>query len=73
LNKNISQSFQVLKSTNLSAGWCDESECGATLKRIFEETGYCLDPHTAVAMNVAERKRTSKDVPVRIGENILKY
>ena len=54
----------MTNSANLKAGWCSESECKTTLKRVFEEHGYCLDPHTAVAVNVAERYRTSTAIPV---------
>jgi threonine synthase len=36
----------------------------ATIKRVFEETGYLMDPHTAVAWEVAERMQT--DAPVLV-------
>ena len=52
--------------SNIVADWCDESDCRRTLRRVYDDHGYCVDPHTAVAVNVAERKRTSLDVPVRI-------
>jgi hypothetical protein len=31
----FSKIYQVLKSTNLSACWCDKAECDATLKHIL--------------------------------------
>jgi threonine synthase len=36
----------------------------ATVRRVFEETGYLMDPHTAVAWEVAER--VSDDAPVLV-------
>jgi threonine synthase len=36
----------------------------ATVRRVFEETGYLLDPHTAVAWEVAER--TADDAPMLV-------
>ena len=54
----------MTNSANLKAGWCSEFECKTTLKRVFDEHRYCLDPHTAVAVNVAERCRTSTAIPV---------
>ena len=43
-----------LKQT-FSAGWCTEEDTLSTIKRIFDETGYLMDPHTAVAQCVYER------------------
>ncbi len=36
----------------------------ATIRRVFEDTGYLLDPHTAVAWEVAERLRDDSPVLV---------
>ncbi len=36
------------------ASFCDEEECRQTISDYFEEYGYVLDTHTAVAINVAE-------------------
>jgi len=43
-----------LKKT-FSAGWCTEEDTLETIKRVFHETGYLMDPHTAVAQCVYER------------------
>ena len=43
-----------LKQT-FSAGWCTEEDTLHIIKRVFEETGYLMDPHTAVAQCVYER------------------
>jgi threonine synthase len=43
-----------LKRT-FSAGWCSEEDTLATIRRVFQDTGYLMDPHTAVAQCVYER------------------
>ncbi len=55
----------------------DESLC--TIKRVFDETGYLMDPHTAVAWEVAERTRDDNPVLVvstahwaKFGADVLK-
>lgn len=42
----------------------DSEECLRTIKRVFDGTGYLLDPHTAVAFEVAERLRGENPVLV---------
>lgn len=39
------------------AGWSDEAEAGAASRRLFEGSGYLIDPHTAVAVSVLEKMR----------------
>jgi len=52
--------FQVgeaVKQTLLKdfyAGWCDEDETKSVIKRVFEQFGYLIDPHTAVGYKVWE-------------------
>jgi threonine synthase len=55
------------------------SESLATVKRVWEEEGYLLDPHTAVAWEVAERTRDQNPVLVvstahwaKFGRDVLK-
>ncbi len=38
------------------------AECFATIKQVFDEHGYLLDPHSAVAWTVAERLREDKPI-----------
>lgn len=40
---------------DFDAGRTDEDETLATIARIYRECGYLIDPHTAVAVSVAER------------------
>jgi threonine synthase len=37
------------------AGRADEAEVAATIRRVWGDAGYMLDPHTAVAVAVAEK------------------
>lgn len=47
---------------DFTGGYADEAEVAATIRRIYEKTGYVIDTHTAVASTVYEKYReTSKD------------
>jgi len=48
---------------DFASGRADETETAATIARMLEKTGEVLDPHTAVAVTVAER-HLSPDVPM---------
>jgi threonine synthase len=39
----------------IEPGWVDEQEVSATIAKVFKQTGYVLDTHTAVAAAVSER------------------
>jgi threonine synthase len=43
--------------SDFRAGWADEEEAGAAARRLFEGSGYLIDPHTAVAVSVLEKLR----------------
>jgi threonine synthase len=77
--------FQVDRDTfaamrDLFTGdWVTNDEGLATIKRIFDETGYLMDPHTAVAWEVAERMRGEDPVLIvstahwaKFGTDVLK-
>jgi threonine synthase len=44
---------------NFEAGRADEQETAGTMKRMLADTGYVLDPHTAVGVAVAGRFETT--------------
>lgn len=50
------------------ADWVSNGDCLKTIKKTYDETGYLMDPHTAVAQTVSDRykKRYGSDVPVVI-------
>ncbi|WGD30304.1 threonine synthase [Ancylobacter sp. WKF20] len=48
---------------DFDAGRADEAQTGETIARVWQETGYLLDPHTAVAVSVAERAAHDPRVP----------
>ena len=49
----------------LSGGYATEEEVKATIRRVFQETGYILDPHTAVAVSVyqAYQQKSGDNTP----------
>jgi threonine synthase len=48
----------------LTADWVTNDESLATIKRVYDDYGYLMDPHTAVAWEVAERLRGEDPVLV---------
>lgn len=47
---------------DFNGGYANEAEVAATIRRIYEKTGYVIDTHTAVASTVYEKYReSSKD------------
>ncbi|MCK0209115.1 threonine synthase [Starkeya koreensis] len=48
---------------DFDAGRTDEAQTAETIARVLRETGYLLDPHTAVAVSVAERIKHDPRVP----------
>lgn len=54
-----------------TAGHCSEAECGETIRRVFEASGRTrvLDPHTAVAIHVAEAFRRREYLEVDLNKN----
>lgn len=51
-----------LASKEFLAGFTDEEECSTEIENFFDDFGYVLDTHTAVAMNVFE-KIGDKNIP----------
>lgn len=54
--------FEKIKAL-FSAGFCSDEEAAAVIAKAFNEGGYLMDPHTAVACHVLEeyRKETGDD------------
>jgi len=47
-----------------TADRADEDEVAATIRTVRRETGNCIDPHTAVAVAVAEKESRDPAVPM---------
>ena len=47
-----------------SADRADEQETAATIRTVQRETGYLIDPHTAVAVAVAEKESRDRATPM---------
>lgn len=62
---SISNEEKKVLDDEFFANYCDEQECGETIKDFFEEYGYVLDTHTAVAINVSQSYKdfSKKDAP----------
>ncbi|MEO0635733.1 MAG: threonine synthase [Pseudomonadota bacterium] len=53
--------------SEFAAGACSEDETLAVLRRVFEDAGYMLDPHTAVGLKVAEEAEAAQTLRVTLG------
>ena len=51
----------IRAKANMSYGWCIEQDCKQTIARYKNENNYLLDPHTAVAVKVANDFQGSKN------------
>lgn len=40
-----------------AAGWCDDADTTETMKRVYEESGVLIDPHTAVGWRTGTRHK----------------
>jgi threonine synthase len=59
-------SAQALKELRalFSASRADEQECAAEIRAWMKEANYCVDPHTAIALAVAEKETRDASVPM---------
>jgi threonine synthase len=48
----------------VTADRASEEECAATMRTTMREAGYCVDPHTAVGLAVAEKETRDPSVPM---------
>ncbi len=44
------------------ADWCDEEDTLSTIRACYDRTGYLMDPHTAVAQTILERREQSAGI-----------
>ena len=72
LMASLAQSRQFTIASNalteirsrFTAERADEDETAATIRTVQRETGYLLDPHTAVAVAVAEKENRDRSAPM---------
>ena len=57
----IAPAMQAALEAEFFADWCDEEETAQCIRRTFEQKGYLLDTHTAVAMGVYDKYRAFGD------------
>jgi len=43
---------------------CDEATTVTTMQEVYEETGYLLDPHTAIGVKAARETRRNQNIPM---------
>lgn len=67
-SRRFSLSAHALKTMRamFSAGRADEQETAATIRAWMREARYCADPHTAVALAVAEKETRDPVVPMAV-------
>jgi threonine synthase len=65
-SRRFSVPAQALKQTRalFTADRADEQESAAEMRAWMREAGYCADPHTAVALAVAEKETRDPSVPM---------
>ena len=50
----------------IQGDWASESQCLTTIREVYDETQQLIDPHTAVAVHVANRYTRDDQVPMLI-------
>lgn len=58
---SVSEPEKAMLKNDFYAACCRESECTATIASFFQEYGYVLDPHTAVAVKVSSDYKKATD------------
>ena len=73
--KSLSKTEKDKLSADFDAGYTDETECLEAISEVFDEYGYVLDTHTAVAYNVYKdfAQKTNNDSPVVIVSTASPY
>lgn len=56
---NLPDGIRTHMAENFYADFCDDSRTMSTIKRIYEQEGYVMDTHTAVAQTVYDKYKTN--------------
>ncbi|CAF0796883.1 unnamed protein product [Rotaria sordida] len=62
INSNLLKQIQ----SKIQGDWTNENECIETIRKIYYETQQLIDPHTAVAVRVAEKFLKQDNIPILI-------
>ena len=79
LSKNgryeVTEEIKAKLAEEFAAGFCDDSETKATIKRIYDKYSYTLDTHSAVAVKVYEdyRQKTGDTTKTIIASTASPY
>lgn len=58
---------EAIEHVGIKADWCNEDDSSATVLGVHQRTGRLIDPHTAIAVNVATKmKSLNHSVPTLI-------
>ena len=69
-----SEELQRIKTTeNLHSGFCTEEQCKETIKQVWNQDKYMVDPHTAVAIQVAESHQGSNPMLIASTAHYSKF
>lgn len=62
----VDSKFLKQIQSEFHGNWTNQSQCIETIKQVYNETQQLIDPHTAVAVHVAEKFSKQDDVPMLI-------
>jgi threonine synthase len=63
---NIDSNLLKQIQSEIQGDWTTENDCIETMRKVYHETQQLIDPHTAVAVRVAEKFSKNDNVPVLI-------
>ncbi|CAF3433393.1 unnamed protein product [Rotaria socialis] len=63
---NIDSSLLKQIQSKIQGGWANENQCIEMIKKVYDETQQLIDPHTAVALHVADSFSKHDNVPMLI-------
>ena len=71
----VSEDVKTKIKTCFFGGYCDDEGTKRTIKRMYDESGYLCDTHTAVAVDVYDKyvQKTGDDTPVIIASTASPY
>ena len=64
---------RITTTENLHSGFCTEQECKETIKQVWNQDKYMVDPHTAVAIQVAKSHQGSNPMLIASTAHYSKF